>query len=162
MNRDDVWRQHASCKDADADFFPERGDSSIEAQRVCASCPVQWDCMNHSLMLPERVGIWAGTGWDRRKHFRRLMEVCPHPDRGASEVCSCFFCAEITVWFERLSVIAVTGRGPSPARPTFGPGARHGTKSSYKRGCAGDDCRRAMGMKPRGVACPPTSEEKAG
>jgi WhiB family redox-sensing transcriptional regulator len=125
-------------------FFPLRGASCIEAQRVCAECPVTEDCLNYAVMRPERHGIFGGLGEGKRKWLRQLQRASPHPESGTRFECECDYCAEVAVHLERLTVLAVTGRGPSPARPTFGPGATHGRRSTYARGCKCEPCRATL------------------
>lgn len=146
-NHNEVWREHARCKGMDpTPWFPDKGKpgGSIEAQRICAECPVNEDCLNYSVVRPERHGIFGGAGEDRRKYLRRLQSTCPHPQSGTRFECRCAFCREVAVHLERLAVLAATGRGPSPARRTFGPRATHGRKSTGKRGCGCNLCRSAL------------------
>lgn len=138
----DGWQAKAKCKDQDMnDWFPERGDSVIEAQRVCNSCPVKYDCLDHAVTKPEHYGIWAGGGERPRKFLRRLRRDGPHPDQSVVFGCSCEYCTHVRDHFQRLKVLAQTGRGPSPAWNTNGPNARHRTKACAKRGCDRAECR---------------------
>jgi WhiB family redox-sensing transcriptional regulator len=147
-NHNDRWREHAKCRDHPDPgmWFPPKGSKggSIEAQRICASCPVKGDCLSHAVLRPEGYGIWAGAGERPRRLLRRLQAACPHPDRGIMFECPCEFCAEAALHFQRLDVLAETGRGPSPARPTYGPGATHGRRSTAKRGCGCAPCKAAL------------------
>jgi hypothetical protein len=96
------------------------------------------------VMRPEHFGIWGGAGVRPRRLLRRLQAASPHPQSGTRFECECAYCAEVAIHFERLAVLAATGRGPSPARPTFGPGATHGKRSTGKRGCSCGPCRAAL------------------
>lgn len=144
---DELWRSHSSCLGVDPDiFYPTKGQKGgvIEAQRICATCPVQGDCLQYAILNREPYGIWGGAGEGRRKALRRLLRDSPHPEKGVIYECECDYCTEVAIHFERLVVLAMTGRGPSPARPTFGSGARHGRRSTGKRGCKCEPCRAAL------------------
>jgi hypothetical protein len=142
----DDWRKQAKCRGADVSrWYPDRGTNVIEVQRICNECPAKWDCMTHAIARPEQFGIWAGAGERPRKYLRRFYRECAHQDRGVVFGCRCEYCLAVREHFQRLEVLAETGRGPSPAVPTFGPDATHGRKSTYKRGCDCAPCRAAMG-----------------
>ena len=67
------WVEHARCLDADPEtFFPEKGGSTREAKRICASCPVQAECLEHALVNDERFGIWGGLSERERRRLRRV------------------------------------------------------------------------------------------
>ncbi len=66
-----AWRSLAGCVDADPeDFFPERGQSTAAALRVCAACPVRSDCLSWALDNRVRFGVWGGT----TEYERRALE----------------------------------------------------------------------------------------
>ena len=66
------WTDHAACKGMDTEaWFPHRGEPNADVLAVCHTCPVQPDCLNHALTLPEREGIWGGTTAKRRVSIRR-------------------------------------------------------------------------------------------
>jgi len=72
-DQDKVWMAHAKCLDADPEaFFPEKGGSTREAKRICASCTVQQDCLQWALDNDERFGIWGGMSERERRRLRRL------------------------------------------------------------------------------------------
>ncbi len=70
------WQSNAACAgDMGAAFYPpvrsERKASRVSRERrakaVCASCPVQSQCLDHALANDERYGIWGGmTDKERR------------------------------------------------------------------------------------------------
>jgi WhiB family redox-sensing transcriptional regulator len=64
----DRWQTHAACRGMDARlFYPQRGESAVEAKAVCAICPVREDCLTDAIAHLERHGIWGGkTERDRR------------------------------------------------------------------------------------------------
>ncbi|WP_041298352.1 WhiB family transcriptional regulator [Ilumatobacter coccineus] len=70
----DEWRRRAACRGLSPSlFFPERGESNVEAKAVCASCSVSIECLNESqiryLGIPT-AGIWAGTTARERSYFK--------------------------------------------------------------------------------------------
>jgi WhiB family transcriptional regulator, redox-sensing transcriptional regulator len=68
------WRERAACRDAAQDvFFPtRRGTAVVEieaAKQLCATCPVQPQCLEFALLTRQDFGVWGGT----TEHERRLM-----------------------------------------------------------------------------------------
>lgn len=71
------WMREGACVGDDcADaWFPiadvdTRGEY-LYAKRVCASCPVQADCLAWALAVPELHGCWGGTTPRDRESLRR-------------------------------------------------------------------------------------------
>lgn len=72
---DGAWQAAASCAapgiNAGA-FFPEKGERTGYARRVCASCPVRQRCLEYALDFERdmgagtRHGIWGGLTPDER------------------------------------------------------------------------------------------------
>lgn len=64
-----VWRDRAACRGLDTTmFFPQQGESVVEARAVCATCPVRAECAGFALVSGQRFGIWGGeTERDRRR-----------------------------------------------------------------------------------------------
>lgn len=64
------WHRRAACKGMEADlWFPVRGDTIPPAVRaVCATCPVQAECLEAGLR--EKYGIWSGTSERQRRAIR--------------------------------------------------------------------------------------------
>jgi len=51
----------ALCAEVDPDlFYPEKGESSASAKRVCRLCPVQLACLRYALRTEQQWGIWGG------------------------------------------------------------------------------------------------------
>lgn len=70
---DRLWMLEARCLDADPEaFFPEKGGSTREAKRICATCPVRTECLEHALASDERFGIWGGLSERERRRAKRL------------------------------------------------------------------------------------------
>lgn len=70
------WVRLASCRDAVISFYPPLGGESafarerreLAAKRVCAGCAVRIDCLEYSLRVGERLGVWGGlTSIERRE-----------------------------------------------------------------------------------------------
>ncbi|QAY70023.1 WhiB family transcriptional regulator [Xylanimonas protaetiae] len=52
----------AACAQADPDaWFPERGGSTQEPKRLCATCPIRLACLTVGLTRREPHGIYGGT-----------------------------------------------------------------------------------------------------
>jgi WhiB family redox-sensing transcriptional regulator len=78
------WTDLAACRAVDPElFFPVSTsgpalDQVAEAKRVCASCPVQSDCLAWALRAGESAGIWGGTTPDERRYLRlKPLPVAP-------------------------------------------------------------------------------------
>ncbi len=48
-------------------WYPERGQSSRTAKKICQSCPVRGRCVMHASMISERFGIWGGLQVNERR-----------------------------------------------------------------------------------------------
>lgn len=72
----DDWREDALCAQTDpALFFPDKGGSTREAKRVCASCPVRIQCLESALDNDERHGIWGGLSEVDLRKIRRARRA---------------------------------------------------------------------------------------
>lgn len=68
---DQNWRDYALCAQTDPEaFFPEKGGSTREAKRVCASCEVRTECLDYALTNAERFGIWGGLSERERRRLQ--------------------------------------------------------------------------------------------
>lgn len=59
------WRDYAACLNHDNDLFfpdPSNNEQAAEAKAICATCPVQNDCLEFILNASPVLGygIWAG------------------------------------------------------------------------------------------------------
>jgi WhiB family redox-sensing transcriptional regulator len=64
------WMNDALCAQVDTEiFFPGPGEPARDALRVCRSCTVRLDCLNHALTYPA-LGIWGGTTLKERQKMR--------------------------------------------------------------------------------------------
>ena len=51
----------AVCAQTDPDlWFPEKGERSTTAIRLCAGCPVEGECLEAAIARDERFGVWGG------------------------------------------------------------------------------------------------------
>jgi WhiB family redox-sensing transcriptional regulator len=84
------WQEQGLCGQADPEaWFPEKGHSPRDAQKVCARCPVRQECLDYALANPEatKYGIWAGlTEHDRRQ--ARKGVVVPIRQAATHKVCT--------------------------------------------------------------------------
>lgn len=68
------WQLDAACRGMPTEVFfhpdRERGEAreirETHAKKVCASCPVQQQCLDHALTVREPYGVWGG----RTEHER--------------------------------------------------------------------------------------------
>lgn len=69
------WFDQALCAQTDPEeFFPEKGESSRIAKKICGRCPVAADCLDYALASNERYGIWGGVSErDRRRMWGELV-----------------------------------------------------------------------------------------
>ena len=66
------WQDSALCAQTDPEaFFPEKGGSTREAKKVCASCEVRSECLDYALSNDERFGIWGGLSERERRKLKR-------------------------------------------------------------------------------------------
>lgn len=67
-----AWHIDTPCSQADADaWFPEKGESTANAKRICAGCDVRTTCLEWALEHNEKFGVWGGLSELER---RRLLE----------------------------------------------------------------------------------------
>lgn len=74
-NEDDdplAWQSDALCAQTDPEaFFPEKGGSTRDAKKICASCEVRAQCLEYALKNDERFGIWGGLSERERRKLRK-------------------------------------------------------------------------------------------
>lgn len=76
-----IWQDRALCREVDPElFFPDKGDhlAATDAKRVCAGCPVRFECLTLALQLRERFGVWGGLSESERRAITRLPHRCRH------------------------------------------------------------------------------------
>jgi WhiB family redox-sensing transcriptional regulator len=65
------WQSRALCAQVDPElWFPEAGNTSVYAKRICQRCPVQAECLAAALERHEQHGIWGGLNYYERLHHR--------------------------------------------------------------------------------------------
>lgn len=69
------WYDQAACRGrSDLDFHSEWPDGQEAAKAVCATCPVQPDCLAYALEH-EPLGIWGGVGAPTRARMRQRAGI---------------------------------------------------------------------------------------
>ena len=55
------WREDALCAQVDPElFFPEKGQPSRDAKKICATCDVREQCLQWAMAANQRHGVWGG------------------------------------------------------------------------------------------------------
>ncbi|MFV8301254.1 WhiB family transcriptional regulator [Mycolicibacterium fortuitum] len=73
INRE-PWQAEGICRQVDPEiFFPEKGQSTKDAKRVCANCPVAAECLEYALVNGERFGIFGGYSERERRQMKRRV-----------------------------------------------------------------------------------------
>lgn len=131
------WFARAACRGADPNiWFPTLDDTDNhgrQAKLICTTCPVRLDCLVDALQRNEDGGIWGGAGEDQRRGLARTLPAATHdPDR-LPDVCGCSWCTSVRALFAGELV------------DRNGPGATHGRRVTYNRGCRCFACRLAVG-----------------
>ncbi|MHA6667375.1 WhiB family transcriptional regulator [Homoserinimonas sp. A447] len=67
-----AWQSDSLCAQTDPEaFFPEKGGSTRDAKKICASCEVRVQCLEYALANDERFGIWGGLSERERRKLRK-------------------------------------------------------------------------------------------
>jgi WhiB family transcriptional regulator, redox-sensing transcriptional regulator len=67
-----AWQTDSLCAQTDPEaFFPEKGGSTRDAKKICASCEVRAHCLEYALQNDERFGIWGGLSERERRKLRK-------------------------------------------------------------------------------------------
>ncbi len=71
-----MW-EGALCAETDPDaFFPEKGNSTSAAKRVCMGCENRPRCAQWALETNETHGVWGGLSEaDRRRMRKRGLTI---------------------------------------------------------------------------------------
>jgi WhiB family redox-sensing transcriptional regulator len=139
------WTAQALCAQVDSDmFFPEKGGSPKDAQKVCHDCDVKTECLQYALDNDERFGVWGELTERQRRRLKRALQGEEVPDTshcinghnraqvGVSPAGDCRQCARDRE--QRYKTRIKQGLvQPLP----------HGTRSRYQLGCRCDPCRAA-------------------
>jgi WhiB family redox-sensing transcriptional regulator len=77
---DSEWMNDAACAGENLDlFFPDdrRDGHNAKAVRaakaICATCPVQTECLDYALTTGIKFGVWGGTSERDRRPLRRQL-----------------------------------------------------------------------------------------
>lgn len=75
-----AWQNDAVCRGGaiaqlffapDSERIGERQRRETAAKRVCGSCPVRQQCLDHAISFPERAGVWGGLTEEERDEGAR-------------------------------------------------------------------------------------------
>ncbi|MGI8815333.1 MAG: WhiB family transcriptional regulator [Pseudonocardia sp.] len=73
------WRHDAACIEVDTElFFPEPGEPTAPAKRICAGCPVRAECLSFALARREPHGVFGGLSVGERRHLLRQSRTAVH------------------------------------------------------------------------------------
>lgn len=104
------WTERAACRGMTDVMFPARGDAEgvARAKRVCASCPVIDDCLDHVTLSPERYGVWAGIAGKEITAERKRRSIIPNTSTHGTRSnyiggCRCEQCRQANATYFRRS-----------------------------------------------------------
>lgn len=68
------WQHDGACRNVDPEIFfledrvrgSEKREREQKAKKVCQTCPVINECLQHALTVPETYGVWGGMTADER------------------------------------------------------------------------------------------------
>ena len=70
-----AWADDALCQETDPDaFFPEKGEPTAPARRVCMACEVRQPCLEYALTHNIQWGTWGATSPRERAAMRRQRD----------------------------------------------------------------------------------------
>ena len=73
------WMARGNCAHSDPSvFFPSDGVGVEVARRICATCPVKSECLEHALVHRIDHGVWGGASERERRRIlkrRRLASL---------------------------------------------------------------------------------------
>ena len=70
-----TWKDDGLCAQVDPEvWFPDKGESTRPAKRICARCPVRVPCLDYALDHGIRHGVWGGLSYPERRHLTREQE----------------------------------------------------------------------------------------
>jgi len=74
-----AWMAQGNCRlYPPATFFPSDGVGVEIARRICATCPVKSECLEHALVHRIDHGVWGGASERERRRIlkrRRLASL---------------------------------------------------------------------------------------
>ena len=61
------------CAQTDPEiWFPEKGEATHRAKKLCRTCPLQKQCLEYALETNEMFGVWGGLTVKERLRLKRL------------------------------------------------------------------------------------------
>lgn len=67
-----AWQEDAACAESrKSHFFPEAGDSTTTARRICFGCEVRLECLHYALGNRIAHGVWGGVGERERRRIHK-------------------------------------------------------------------------------------------
>jgi WhiB family redox-sensing transcriptional regulator len=76
---DTEWMARGNCaEESPGMFFPSDGVGVEVARRICETCPVKAECLEHALLNRIDHGVWGGASERERRRIlkrRRLAEL---------------------------------------------------------------------------------------
>ena len=67
---DTEWMAKGNCRfEPPATFFPSDGVGVEIAKRICETCPVKGQCLEHALEQRIDHGVWGGTSERQRRRI---------------------------------------------------------------------------------------------
>lgn len=74
--RDIDWQIDAACNGTDTEaFFPNKGESTSDAKRICRRCPVRAECLEYALDMAERFGVWGNCSERERRRLLKSLAL---------------------------------------------------------------------------------------
>ena len=65
-------RFRGACSTEDADlFYPEKGQPTRAAKRICGGCKVRAKCLEYAIAADEQYGVFGGKSTRERRRLRR-------------------------------------------------------------------------------------------
>lgn len=81
------WRRDAVCAQVDPElFFPEVGEPTAPAKRICAGCPVRVECLDYALDAREAHGVFGGLSAQERLRLLRRPQTTVVAEGGQPDV----------------------------------------------------------------------------
>ncbi|WVX88615.1 WhiB family transcription factor [Gordonia phage CheeseTouch] len=79
------WHVDAPCSQADPEaFFPEKGESTANAKRICGRCDVREQCLEWALDNNERFGVFGGKSERERRRILERRRMAAEYEGGAA------------------------------------------------------------------------------
>ncbi len=70
------WMARGLCANVPpSTFFPSDGAGVEVARKICASCPVQAECLEHALAQRIDHGVWGGCSERERRRILKRRRV---------------------------------------------------------------------------------------